>query len=217
MSLPPVTLFIGPDPDSAWRAATDLSNMDEGLHSMWVPPGGLTATVAAEVVRRAQLMPPHGGYSIICLSLDQVTEAVQHTLLKTLEEAPPGVRFILSAVSPLPTVVSRSVVRRTGIPSAPPPWQEELKPAVAMAVAAAAAGDSRKLARVTKDWGLLHVALLEIWAAESFTGRFRVFTKADTQGYGPPAARLVLSALDGLPGVRPRLAAQAALGTLSRR
>jgi hypothetical protein len=155
------------------------------------------------------------GYSVVCLSLDGSVEAVQHSLLKTLEEPPPGVRFVLSAANPLPTVMSRAVVRRVGVPESLPDWQEELKPAVCLAVAAAGSGDARRLARLTRDWSHKHVVLLAIWAAEGFTGRFNVFSQADRQGYSPVALRSALEAIDKYSGARPRVAAQAALLSLT--
>ena len=219
MSLPPVTLFIGPDPDTAFDAAAMFASADAGGYRremVVIPPGTLNAGRAKEVIYRSNLLPEYG-YTVICMSLDGCNDVVQHSLLKTLEEPVPGVRFVLSAVAPLPTVTSRAEVRRAGLPDEAPGWQEDVKPSVCSAVAAASAGDQRKLARVTRDWSWKHVTLLEVWAAESFTGRFRVFSRADSLGYPAVAARAVLSALDQYAGARPRIAAQAALASLPRR
>jgi hypothetical protein len=52
----------------------------------------------------------------VLIDLSGATEAAQNRLLKTLEEPPPNVRFILVAHhAPLPTVASRCVVFRCGV------------------------------------------------------------------------------------------------------
>jgi hypothetical protein len=73
----------------------------------------LTAAGAREV---QQFIATGRAPKWVLIDLDSATEATQNILLKTLEEPPANVRFILvGSRPPLPTIVSRCVVFRVGV------------------------------------------------------------------------------------------------------
>jgi hypothetical protein len=213
--LPPVTLVLAPEGycQFAWETAQGLVSHipSERLYS--AGQGALTMAQVRELVRMVSVHK----LTHAVLWLDDVSPAVYPALLKTLEESP--VCFVLAATSVPPTVMSRSQIIRTGLPEVPP--DADAKNAVTAALSAVADRDQRRLARSLRNWygghGEESIRLLGVWAAETVTGRWRVFAPADGQGLDRKAAESVLRALREYSSARPRIAASAALESVHDR
>ncbi|HUX67036.1 MAG TPA: hypothetical protein VMV31_06080 [Terriglobales bacterium] len=108
----------------------------------WYPPDGdaLTMSQARALIHQSQLRPDRGRtWTLIVPDLDQARWATQASLLKTLEEPPPGVAIVALARNPLallPTVRSRALVLALAAVPAP-----ELAAALAARGLAPAAAD----------------------------------------------------------------------------
>lgn len=115
-ALPPVTLLLGPESVGKMTLARHLAVLHAPSQLDRLQLDRLTVDGAREISQWTRGRP-QGALRVILLRLDAaVSEAALNALLKELEEAPPHVRFILvSAVSPLLTIMSRSQVHRLGV------------------------------------------------------------------------------------------------------
>ena len=222
MTLPPVLLLVLPDSDAAWEAGVDLARAAcNGERSRWHEFAALSSPAAREVVRLSTYRWDHD--HIMVVRLDTAPgPSVLDILLKTLEEPPAGVRFILTleAGFQVPaTIVSRaSQVYRAGVdPASVAEAMEPARQLVIQAVHAASEGDQTKLARASRDWTPVSSLLLGVWAAEVYTRRWGVFSLSDACGYTPADAMRVAAAMAAYEGSAGRLAMRAALGSLPPR
>lgn len=169
--LPAATLLLGPEGTGKWSLALVLAGhllyQDDDVLALKDP-------LVTEHVRHVQAFcrtaasGPHG--KLVILGLDDAQAGAQNALLKLLEEPPDGVRLILVAGEPpLPTIVSRSCVKRCGLLSTDEVEQVLLalrwEPAEARAAALIAGG------RVS-------IALRSAGAAADVLGRVKAAVRA---------------------------------------
>lgn len=111
----PAVMLIGPESTGKYLLAAHLAGLHAGPGDRMAVPR-MTVDAAREAARFLHTVPRGGPVKVVAAGLDGASGAAQHVLLKVLEEPPPYGRFILTASSlPLPTVVSRCVIRRTGL------------------------------------------------------------------------------------------------------
>lgn len=113
--LPTATLLLGPASIGKWTLSNHLADHHHvAISDRWVVPGGLTidtVRLVAAFARRA----PVGQFKLIQARLDHASKAALNALLKTLEEPPPYVRFLLTSARQVqPTVRSRCTVFELG-------------------------------------------------------------------------------------------------------
>jgi replication-associated recombination protein RarA len=115
-ALPKVTLLSGPDSVGKKTLARHL------ISYFRIQPADTCISEAGDLsierVRRMQAWlstAPFGKLKVALIDLDRSSAIAQNALLKTLEEPPPRVRFLLTASEDvLPTVTSRATVYRLG-------------------------------------------------------------------------------------------------------
>lgn len=114
--LPPATLLHGPPSIGKWTLALHLADHHH-VHAVdrWLVDHCLsigTARLVSAFAARA----PRGPFKLIIARLDDASRPALNALLKTLEEPPPHVKFVLvSAGRALPTVASRCHVFEMGL------------------------------------------------------------------------------------------------------
>ncbi|MEZ5321455.1 MAG: hypothetical protein R2698_05170 [Microthrixaceae bacterium] len=146
----------------------------------------ITVDQAREVVRAAQMRPPEGSVQVIVLTEFHLVSAAAPTLLKSIEEPPPGTVFIVLAdeVTPELTTIASRCSRFDFGPVPPGVVIERLVASGvdrsrAEAAATASAGDLERAVLLASDDGVL--ARRDRWRA--------IPTLLD--GTGATAARLV--------------------------
>ena len=113
--LPPVTLLRGPQSVGKWSLGLYLHEVLKLSSNDLRAVPRLSVEDARELQRFAST-GPWGRHKLALVRLDGASEAALNALLKTLEEPPPTISFILVASEPtLPTVASRSVVVNMGL------------------------------------------------------------------------------------------------------
>lgn len=117
--LPTATLLLGPQSVGKWTLANHLA---EHYHvaacDRWQVPHGLTVDTVRLISAFARRAPT-GAFKLIQARLDSSSKAALNALLKTLEEPPPQVRFLLVSSSRVQsTVASRCTVFELGMLSA---------------------------------------------------------------------------------------------------
>jgi DNA polymerase III delta prime subunit len=117
--LPQATLLHGPTSIGKWTMARHLADHHRVAPiDRWEVPQGLTMETVRLVTAYAA-RTPHGAFKLIVARLDNSTPKALNGLLKTLEEPPPHVRFLLTTCeTTLPTVASRCMVFELGLLSA---------------------------------------------------------------------------------------------------
>jgi DNA polymerase III delta prime subunit len=111
----PAVLLLGPESTGKYLLATHLAGHHAGPGDR-LAVSKLTVDAAREAARFLRTVPRRGTAKVVAAGLDGAIPAAQHVLLKVLEEPPSYGRFVLvSSRLPLPTVVSRCVIRRTGL------------------------------------------------------------------------------------------------------
>lgn len=142
--LSPVTLLLGPESVGKWTIAREYARDREVSEFDVLEVPRLTADKAREVVRFCQTAPLGSTPKLVLIDLDGATEQAATILLKTLEEPPDTVRFILVASGRvLPTILSRANVIRFGLldqAEVQHVLMEQGVPAPKAAVAASASG-----------------------------------------------------------------------------
>lgn len=113
--LPSATLLHGPPSIGKWTLARHLAEHHQVASiDRWEVPHGLTIDTVRLVTAYAA-RAPHGRFRLIVARLDSSSRPALNALLKTLEEPPPRVKFLLtSAGHTLPTVASRCTVFELG-------------------------------------------------------------------------------------------------------
>ncbi len=115
-ALPPVVLLRGPQSVGKWTLARHLADHHRiRVVDQLVIADKLT-TAAVQAITGFVRLAPFGTVKLVTANLDGASEASMHALLKTLEEPPPRVRFLLVASRPAPaTVLSRCQVFTLGL------------------------------------------------------------------------------------------------------
>lgn len=118
--LPTATLLVGPPSVGKWTLATHLVQHHQVKPiDRWEVQHGLTVDTVRLICAYAA-RAPQGPFKLIVARLDSSSHQALNALLKTLEEPPPQVRFLLtSAARPSPTIASRCVVFELGFLPAP--------------------------------------------------------------------------------------------------
>jgi hypothetical protein len=114
--LPTATLLVGPASVGKWTLANHLADHHQ-VRSIdrWQVPHGLTIDTVRLVTAYAA-RAPLGAFKLIQVRLDSSSSQALNALLKTLEEPPPRVKFLLtSSGSTMPTVASRCTVFELGM------------------------------------------------------------------------------------------------------
>lgn len=113
--LPTATLLYGPASVGKWTLASHLADFHRvSTVDRWQVPHGLTIDTVRLVTAYAH-RAPYGAFKLIQARLDASSRQALNALLKTLEEPPPKVKFMLiSSSGTLPTVASRCTVFELG-------------------------------------------------------------------------------------------------------
>lgn len=114
--LPVASLLAGPASVGKWTLATYLADFHNvAAVDRWTVPDGLTIDTVRLITAFARRAPV-GRFKLIVARIDNSSKPALNALLKTLEEPPPRVRFLLTtSTTTLPTVSSRCVVFRLGL------------------------------------------------------------------------------------------------------
>jgi hypothetical protein len=200
--LPPAVLLVGP---GSW----DLASLLAEMHG----PGEVVRPLDADSARRirdsAQYQPA-SGQRLFVVGLDGAGRSAQNILLKTIEEPPRWVRFILAGTRlPLDTIASRCEVYALGADAAPRSVDEQSKVLVGGAIKAARSGSLMLLSRAIRDWEPDHTRVLWAWALEAGAERWEAFSPDFAPGVTPDQATALIEELSALGGSR--LAPQVAL------
>lgn len=114
--LPAATLLKGPPSVGKWTLAQHLADYHKvATIDRWMVEFGFTSDTVRLITSYAA-RSPHGKFKLVVARLDDSSKHALNALLKTLEEPPPRVRFILlSHGKPLPTVSSRCTTFELGL------------------------------------------------------------------------------------------------------
>ncbi len=109
--LPPVTLLRGLESIGKWTLACHLiDHHSVDVFDRYYISGSFSVPDSHDLLSWAY-RPPHGRFKVAAVNLDGATQMSFHLLLKTVEEPPPGVRFLFTSSGHLPdTFVSRCIV-----------------------------------------------------------------------------------------------------------
>lgn len=200
--LPPATLVLG---RGAWPVVCRAAAPG------WLLRPELSADAVRDLISEVWMMPLSGGPQVAALDMEGASVQVQNMLLKILEEPPEGTRFVLAADRGLlPTVMSRcQVVVLSGTAGEPHEVSPQDVEAVGVAIRLASAGRTPQLARALRNWPTDRFRLLNVWAAEAASQRWRVFTPALAPEVPPEKAMVLAVQLSRRP--RTRLAVLVAL------
>lgn len=115
--LPPVSLLYGPPSIGKWTLTEHLAQ-HHNIRAVdrWAAPYGMTVSTARSIIEWSRMSPVSGPIKLVSATLDSSQDAAMNVLLKTLEEPPPYLRFLLVASQDVPaTVISRSAVFSMGM------------------------------------------------------------------------------------------------------
>ncbi len=115
--LPAVTLLTGPPSVGKWTLTEHLAQHHRvRAIDRWAVPYGMTVSTARSIIDWCRTPPVNGPIKLVSAMLDSSPAQALNALLKTLEEPPPYLRFLLVASGFVPaTVVSRSTVLSCGM------------------------------------------------------------------------------------------------------
>ncbi len=110
-NLPPVILLRGLPSIGKWTLACHLiDHHGVDVFDRYYICGDFSVPDSHDLLAWAH-RPPHGRFKAAAVNLDGATQMAFHLLLKTVEEPPPGIRFVFTASGHLPdTLVSRCIV-----------------------------------------------------------------------------------------------------------
>lgn len=244
----PVSIFLGSPSVGKWTTALYLAEHFNVADVDVMTVKRLTINESRAITRFTSL-PPTGERKLVIIRLSGATEAAQNALLKTLEESPAWVHFILVGQSaPIPTITSRAqtfrftplaaedvsqilqrVKRMT--PGAAKVLSErskgsvkealnyhhtnELKPQVAIVLRAFRERNPNILEKVALSWTEEHTDLLTNWCYERMSGRWKIFSEAESGIDDDRVPMRILQALNT--PVRPRLVIRSSLMSVLRR
>jgi DNA polymerase III delta subunit-like protein len=106
--LPSASLLFGPPSIGKWTMALHLADHHR-VHTLdrWLVEHGMTIDTVRLITHFAA-RSPQGAFKLIIARIDDASRPAINAILKTLEEPPPRVRFLLTASSrPAATVLSR--------------------------------------------------------------------------------------------------------------
>jgi hypothetical protein len=114
--LPPIALLQGPRGVGKWTLTDHLAeHYTVNAVDRFDSAEPLTAEVARAAIAFVTTYPL-GPFHLVRIRLDHASVSGLRALLKTLEEPPPSVRFLLTTSTPtLPTIISRAQVFRFGL------------------------------------------------------------------------------------------------------
>lgn len=114
--LPPVTLLLGPASVGKWTLTHHLADHHGvALVDRVIVADGLRVDTVRSI-RKFVGSRPFGPFKLAQIRLDGSTEPALNALLKTLEEPPATVRFLLTcSTRTLPTIMSRAQIFRLGL------------------------------------------------------------------------------------------------------
>ncbi len=115
--LPAVSLLVGPASVGKWTLTEHLARHHHVRPvDRWAAPYGLSVSTAREIICWSRIPPVSGPIKLVSAMLDSSPPPALNALLKTLEEPPPFVRFLLVASGQVPaTVSSRAAVFSLGM------------------------------------------------------------------------------------------------------
>lgn len=115
-NLPPATLLHGPASVGKWTLALHLADHHKVAPiDRWLIDYAFTIDTA-RLISSYAARAPHGEFKLVVARLDDTGKPALNALLKTLEEPPSRVRFILlSSAKTLPTVASRCISFKLGL------------------------------------------------------------------------------------------------------
>jgi hypothetical protein len=197
--LPSAVLLLGPLRDVQDLARSIL--LDHHVHPADVLHISKLNADYSRVLVAVAATASYGWFKGVAVCMDGATEQAQNILLKTLEEPPESIRFILyGTVMPLPAIVGRCRVFRLGSGALHlPSGDEGVAGKVASAVRAARTGDPLLLADTLRGWDEVCGVALREWALR------------EARASGDKSAWRVLEVLSRYPRARPINAAAAAL------
>jgi replication-associated recombination protein RarA len=114
--LPPAVLLHGPQSVGKWTLARHLADHHRVAPiDRWEVPYGMTIDTV-RLVSAYAARAPHGAFKLIVARLDDSDRRALNALLKTLEEPPPRVKFLLTCTGRvMPTIASRCQVFELGL------------------------------------------------------------------------------------------------------
>lgn len=125
---------------------------------------------------------PYGILKLVAMNLTGATAKQQRSLLQLLESPSGQVKFILfSETDLIPTLTSRCQVLRVYERFMP---LADTKTRVLKALASTSLGEKKLLLDTLSKWTHEDTETVKIWAYESLSGRYEIFSREEIEGLG---------------------------------